>query len=178
MGEMLNAQRTAALALVSPNLSSWDFDRLKPPYLRIDLPSGHRLDKASDHRHVIWHQAASEAGGGAECEDRLATARLHGVAEPADVGCGRRLLDARSLGPKLGVLGCVPKLILFSLIGCLVMIGLIFRSVMIAVRGLVTIVFTLAVVYMAAHGVFQLGWLRNLGMPLGGTEGRGAYRDI
>ena len=70
-----------------------------------------------------------------------------------------------------GVLGCVPKLVLFSLIGCLVMMGLIFRSLMIAVRGLVTIVFTLAVVYMAAHGVFQLGWLRNLGMPWGGTEG-------
>eukprot|EP00435_Cladocopium_sp_Y103_P053688 s1791_g17.t1 len=44
-----------------------------------------------------------------------------------------------------GVFGRVPNLIIFSLVGCLVMIGLIFKSVMIAVRGLVTIVFTLAI---------------------------------
>ena len=69
-----------------------------------------------------------------------------------------------------GVFNHVPRLILFSLVGCLIMTGLLFRSVaclhnlpqlamlmlvekkalqpevMVAVRGLVTIVFTLAAV--------------------------------
>jgi len=135
MGQMLNAQRTAALALVTPNL-------------RLTSPEATKWSRQL--------QSVIEAQN----------AKLDTPVHVYMVSQNLQMLDVEE-----GVFGRVPNLIIFSLVGCLVMIGLIFRSVMIAVRGLVTIVFTLAVVYMAAHGIFQLGWLRSMGIPVGGTEG-------
>lgn len=135
MGQMLNAQRTAALALVTPNL-------------RLTSPEATK-----------WTRELQSA-------INVQNARADTPVHIYMVSQNMQMLDVEE-----GVFGRVPNLIIFSLVGCLVMIGLIFKSVMIAVRGLVTIVFTLAVVYMAAHGIFQFGWLRAIGIPVGGTEG-------
>ncbi|CAJ1355581.1 unnamed protein product [Effrenium voratum] len=136
MGEMLNEQRTAAVALITPNL------RLTSP------------------ESLKWTR---------QLQDILDVQKNANLESPIDVYMVSQ--TAAMMDVELGVFNHVPRLILFSLVGCLIMTGLLFRSVMVAVRGLVTIVFTLAVVYMAAHCVFQLGALRKLGIPIGGEEG-------
>lgn len=135
LDQMLNAERTASLAMITPDLR---------------MTSPEAIDWTRQLRDIIRVQNAN-------------------AQSPVDVYMVSQ--TAAMMDVEEGVFGRVPNLVLFSLIGCLLMMGFLFRSVMIAVRGLVTIVFTLAVVYMAAHCIFQLGALRDLGIPVGGTQG-------
>lgn len=64
----------------------------------------------------------------------------------------------------------LPRFIIVSLLGCVIIVGLLFRSVLLAVRGIVSIAFTLGTVYVVAVGIFQFGWFADA-VPLGGTEG-------
>eukprot|EP00933_Yihiella_yeosuensis_P042049 TRINITY_DN36507_c0_g1_i1.p1 TRINITY_DN36507_c0_g1~~TRINITY_DN36507_c0_g1_i1.p1 ORF type:complete len:547 (-),score=71.47 TRINITY_DN36507_c0_g1_i1:54-1550(-) len=76
------------------------------------------------------------------------------------------LMDVRE-----AVYAQLPLFVCASLAGCLILIGLMFRSVLLAVRSVVSISFTLAVVYIFGIGVFQQEWLTNIGIPIGGNEG-------
>merc|ERR1712151_141791 len=65
---------------------------------------------------------------------------------------------------------CLPKFVATTLGGCLLMVGIMFSSVMVAVRSVVSIAFTLATVYAVAIGIYQYGWLSDSG-PVGNTGG-------
>lgn len=66
------------------------------------------------------------------------------------------------------------SLVVATLAGCMVIVALLFGSVVIAIRSVISIAFTLAVVYATTGGVYQDGWLTNafgITGPLGGSGG-------
>merc|ERR1712151_617043 len=65
---------------------------------------------------------------------------------------------------------CLPKFVATTLGGCLLMVGIMFTSAMVAVRSVVSIAFTLATVYAVSIGVYQYGCLGESG-PVGNTDG-------
>lgn len=59
-----------------------------------------------------------------------------------------------------------PAFVCGTLLGCTAIVGMMFQSIVMALRSLVTIAFTLFVVFAFAGGVYQFGWLGVAGEGL------------
>eukprot|EP00930_Biecheleria_cincta_P056748 TRINITY_DN42808_c0_g1_i1.p1 TRINITY_DN42808_c0_g1~~TRINITY_DN42808_c0_g1_i1.p1 ORF type:complete len:873 (-),score=128.63 TRINITY_DN42808_c0_g1_i1:125-2743(-) len=130
--QTMNAERTAAMAILTPNLRT---------------TSKAAMQWTNELRALLATQNA----------DPLSPIQ---VFESSQTG---QMMDVED-----GVFARMPLVVSVTLVGCIVMVGIIFRSIPCALRSIMTIAFTLAVVYTMAHRVFVLGMLRDFGIPAPG----------
>lgn len=130
--QTMNTQRTAAMAILTPNFRTTS----KPA-----------MQWARELRALLAQENA----------DPLSPIQ---VFESSQTG---QMMDVED-----GVFGVMPLVVLVTLLGCIVMVGFIFRSIPCALRSIITIAFTLAIVYTMAHKVFVQGLLRDFGVSAPG----------
>lgn len=130
--QTMNAQRTAAMAILTPNLRT---------------TSKAAMQWAKELRALLAQQNS----------DPLSPIQ---VFESSQTG---QMMDVED-----GVFAQMPLVVSVTLLGCIVMVGIIFRSIPCALRSIMTIAFTLAAVYTMAHRVFVLGALSDVGIAAPG----------